>query len=234
MTTIQARLQIVRQRIEAACRQAHRAPGSVLLLAISKTISAASIRDAHSAGLRSFGENYVQEGVEKITKLADLELDWHFTGPLQSNKTRQVAAHFGWVHAVDRLKIAHRLSEARDLQMPELNVCIQVNLSGESTKSGVRADDVDPLARAVSVLPRLRLRGLMTIPEPTDDFGQQRARFAELRRLLETLNTDGLGLDTLSMGMSSDLEAAILEGATIVRVGTAIFGSRNSADRATQ
>lgn len=234
MTTIQARLQNVRQRIEVVCRQAHRAPESVLLLAISKTISAASISDAHSAGLRSFGENYVQEGVEKITKLADLELDWHFTGPLQSNKTRQVAGHFGWVHAVDRLKIAQRLSEARDLRMPELNICIQVNLSGESNKSGVRTDEVGPLARAVSILPHLKLRGLMTLPEPTEDFSQQRARFAELRRLLETLNTDGLGLDTLSMGMSSDLEAAILEGATIVRVGTAIFGSRNSADRATQ
>jgi len=234
MTTIQARLKSVRQRIESACRQAHRAPGSVLLLAISKTFSAASIRDAYSAGQRSFGENYVQEGVEKITKLADLDLDWHFTGPLQSNKTRQVAAHFDWVHAVDRLKIAQRLSQARDPQQMLLNVCIQVNLSGESTKSGVSTNQVRALARAVSALPHLRLRGLTTIPEPTDDVAVKRARFAELRRLLETLNTEGLELDTLSMGMSSDLEAAILEGATIVRVGTAIFGSREATDRATR
>lgn len=234
MTAIQARLQTVRQRIESACRQAHRAPASVLLLAISKTFSAASIRDAYSAGQRSFGENYVQEGVEKITELADLDLDWHFTGPLQSNKSRQVAARFAWVHAIDRLKIAQRLSDARSPHLPELNVCIQVNLSGEPTKRGAAAQEVDALARSVSVLPRLKLRGLTTIPEPCNDVARPRVRFAELRRLLETLNTEGLGLDTLSMGMSSDLEAAILEGATIVRVGTAIFGSRSAADRASQ
>lgn len=234
MTTIQARLDAVRQRIESACRQAHRAPASVLLLAISKTVSAPSIRDAYSAGQRSFGENYVQEGVEKITELSDLNLDWHFTGPLQSNKTRQVAGRFGWVHAVDRLKIARRLADARDPGLPDLNVCIQVNLSGESTKHGVSVGEVAALAYAVSALPRLKLRGLTTIPEPTDDPALVRRRFAQLRQLLETLNTDGLGLDTLSMGMSSDLEAAILEGATIVRVGTAIFGSRTAADRAMQ
>lgn len=234
MTTIRASLQIVRQRIEIACRQAHRDPGSVLLLAVSKTFSAASIRDAYSAGQRSFGENYVQEGVEKITELSDLDLDWHFTGPLQSNKTRQVATQFAWVHAIDRLKIAQRLSDARDPHQPALNVCIQVNLSGETTKSGVSPQEAGALAHGVAVLPCLRLRGLMTIPEPTEDSVLQRARFAELRELLEALNTDGLGLDTLSMGMSSDLEAAILEGATIVRIGTAIFGSRNSSDRATQ
>lgn len=234
MTTIQARLQTVRQRIESACREAHRAPESVLLVAISKTFSAASIRDAYSAGQRSFGENYVQEGVEKITKLADLDLDWHFTGPLQSNKTRPVAAQFAWVHAIDRLKVARRLSDTRGSYLPDLNVCIQVNLSGEPTKSGAAAQEVGALARSVSVLPRLKLRGLMTIPEPSNDPARQRACFAELRRLLETLNTEGLELDTLSMGMSSDLEAAILEGATIVRVGTAIFGSRTAADRATR
>ena len=192
------------------------------------------MRDAYSAGQRSFGENYVQEGVEKITKLADLDIDWHFTGPLQSNKTRPVARHFAWVHAVDRLKIAQRLSDARGPHLPLLNVCIQVNLSGEPTKSGILAEEAGSLARAVSVLPRLKLRGLTTIPEPTDDLALQRTRFAELRQLLETLNTEGLGLDTLSMGMSSDLEAAILEGATIVRVGTAIFGFRNAADGATR
>jgi len=234
MTTTQARLQTVRQRIDSACRQAHRAPGSVLLLAISKSFSAASVRDAYSAGQRSFGENYVQEGVEKVTELADLNLDWHFTGSLQSNKTRQVAAHFAWVHAVDRLKIAQRLSNARGSCLPVLNVCIQVNLSGEQTKSGVAARDVGALARAVSALPRLKLRGLTVIPEPAEDLALGQARFAELRRLLETLNTEGLGLDTLSMGMSSDLEAAILEGSTIVRVGTAIFGSRTAADGAAQ
>lgn len=198
-----------------------------------KTFSAASIRDAYSAGQRSFGENYVQEGVEKITELADLDLDWHFTGPLQSNKSRQVAARFAWVHAIDRLKIAQRLSDARGSHLPELNVCIQVN-GGEPTKSGAAAREVGALARSVSVLPRLKLRGLTTIPEPCNDVARPRVRFAELRRLLETLNTEGLGLDTLSMGMSSDLEAAILEGATIVRVGTAIFGSRSAADRASQ
>lgn len=234
MTTIQARLNAVRQRIESACRQAHRAPASVLLLAISKTVSAPSIRDAYFAGQHSFGENYVQEGVEKITELADLNLDWHFTGPLQSNKTRQVAARFDWVHAVDRLKIARRLADTRDPDLPDLNVCIQVNLSGESTKSGVSVGEVAALAHEVCALPRLKLRGLTTIPEPTDDPALLRQRFAQLRQLLETLNTDGLGLDTLSMGMSSDLEAAILEGATIVRVGTAIFGSRTAADRAMQ
>ena len=224
MTTIQARLDAVRQRIESACRQAHRAPASVLLLAISKTVSAPSIRDAYSAGQRSFGENYVQEGVEKITELSDLNLDWHFTGPLQSNKTRQVAGRFGWVHAVDRLKIARRLADARDPGLPDLNVCIQVNLSGESTKHGVSVGEVPALAYAVSALPRLKLRGLTTIPEPTDDPALVRRRFAQLRQLLETLNTDGLGLDTLSMGMSSDLEAGVLEGAAVVRGGPAVFG----------
>lgn len=234
MTTIQARLQSVRQRIEVACQQANRLPESVLLLAVSKSFSDTSIRDAYSAGQRSFGENYVQEGVEKITKLADLNLDWHFTGPVQSNKTRQVAAYFAWVHSIDRLRIAERLSEARAPNMPLLNVCIQVNLSRESTKSGVAIKEVGALARASATLPRLKLRGLTTIPEPTDDSALKRARFAELRSLLCTLNTEGLGLDTLSMGMSSDLEEAILEGATIVRVGTAIFGSRRKANGANQ
>lgn len=232
--TIEARLQTVRRRIEDACRQAQRARNSVLLVAISKSFSDADIRDAYSAGQRSFGENYVQEGVEKITKLAGLALDWHFTGPLQSNKTRQVAIHFAWVHSVDRLKVAQRLSDARDPSMPLLNVCIQVNLSGESTKSGAAVKEVGALAHAVAALPRVRLRGLMTIPETTGDLALRRRRFAELRSLLATLNTEGLGLDTLSMGMSSDLEAAILEGATIVRVGTAIFGFRGFAGRPLQ
>lgn len=226
MTTIQENLTAVRQRMETACRQAHRDPGSVLLLAISKTFSSADIRVAYSAGQRSFGENYVQEAVEKITELAALDLDWHFTGPLQSNKTRPVAAHFAWVHTLDRLKIAQRLSDARDAHLPPLNVCIQVNLSGEASKSGIAPDELAPLARAVARLPGLQLRGLMTIPEPSHDMSLLRSRFAELRRLRDALNTEGLGLDTLSMGMSSDLELAILEGATIVRVGSAIFGAR--------
>lgn len=234
MTKIQANLQSVRQRIDAACRQAHRSPASVLLLAISKTFPASSIQEAYSAGQRSFGENYVQEAVEKITELAGLGIDWHFTGPLQSNKTRLVASHFSWVHGVDRYKIAQRLSDARDAHLPPLNVCIQVNLSGEATKSGVASGELADLARAVAILPRLRLRGLMAIPEPTPDVALLRGRYAELRSLRDTLNTEGLGLDTLSMGMSSDLELAIEEGATIVRVGSAIFGARNSANGTTE
>lgn len=233
MTTIQSNLQTVLQRIDAACRQAHRPPASVLLLAISKTFPAPSIQEAYSAGQRSFGENYVQEAVEKITELADLDIDWHFTGPLQSNKTRIVASQFSWVHGVDRYKIAQRLSEARDAHRPPLNVCIQVNLSGEATKGGVDRNSVRDLAFAVAKLPRLRLRGLMTIPEPTPDAALLRRRYAELRSLRDTLNTDGLGLDTLSMGMSSDLELAIEEGATIVRVGSAIFGVRNPVNGTT-
>jgi len=234
MTTIQANLQSVWRRIDAACRQAHRSPGSVLLLAVSKTFPASSIQEAYFAGQRSFGENYVQEAVEKITELSCLDIDWHFTGPLQSNKTRLVASHFSWVHGVDRYKIAQRLSEARDAHLPPLNVCIQVNLSGEVTKSGIAPGEVADLARAVATLPRLRLRGLMAIPEPTPDAVLLRRRYAELRSLHDTLNTDGLGLDTLSMGMSSDLELAIEEGATIVRVGSAIFGSRNPANGTTE
>ncbi len=233
MTTIQANLQTVMQRIDAACRQARRPPASVLLLAISKTFPTLSIQEAYFAGQRSFGENYVQEAVEKITELAGLDIDWHFTGPLQSNKTRLVASHFNWVHGIDRYKIAQRLSEARDAHLPPLNVCIQVNLSGEATKGGADRNSVSDLAHAVAMLPRLRLRGLMTIPEPTPDAALLRRRYAELRSLRDALNTDGLGLDTLSMGMSSDLELAIEEGATIVRVGSAIFGARNPANGTT-
>jgi PLP dependent protein len=225
-SAIPARLQAVNQRIAAACLEVGRRPESVLLLAVSKTFPVTSIRDAVAAGQRSFGENYVQEGVEKVTALSSLELDWHFIGPLQSNKTRAVAEHFSWVHAVDRLKIAQRLSAARPSLLPPLNVCLQVNVSGESSKSGVTPDEVADLARATTVLPGLRLRGLMAIPEPTDNVALLRSRFAGLRALLQQLNTEGLGLDTLSMGMSQDLESAIYEGATIVRVGTAIFGAR--------
>ncbi len=196
------------------------------LLAVSKTWPADSVREAAAAGQRAFGENYVQEGVAKVEALAGLGLEWHFIGPLQSNKTRLVANSFAWVHSIDRLKIAERLSEQRDVHLPPLEVCIQVNVSGEASKSGVAPDDLPELARAVAALPRLRLRGLMAIPEPTSDVALQRARFASLRQLRDQLNAGGLQLDTLSMGMSDDLEAAIAEGSTMVRVGTAIFGGR--------
>lgn len=213
-------------RIAGAAVAAGRDPAGVRLLAVSKTWPAESVREAAAAGQRAFGENYVQEGVAKVEALADLGLEWHFIGPLQSNKTRLVANRFAWVHSIDRLKIAERLAEQRDVHLPPLDVCIQVNVSGEASKSGVAPADLPELARAVASLPRLRLRGLMAIPEPTPDVALQRARFACLRMLRDELNAAGLGLDTLSMGMSDDLEAAIAEGSTMVRVGTAIFGSR--------
>ncbi len=196
------------------------------LLAVSKTWPAESVREAAAAGQRAFGESYVQEAIDKLDTLAGLGLEWHFIGPLQSNKTRPVANAFSWVHSVDRLRIAQRLSEQRDVHLPPLQVCIQVNVSGEASKSGVTPDALPELARAVAALPRLQLRGLMTIPEATSDVAVQRARFATLRQLKDGLVASGLSLDTLSMGMSDDLDAAIAEGATIVRVGTAIFGSR--------
>ncbi len=227
MTLISASLQAVTRRIRLAAGAAGRDPAEVKLLAVSKTWPAAFVREAAVAGQRAFGENYVQEGVEKIGALRDLGLEWHFIGPLQGNKTRPVAEHFDWVHSIDRLKIAARLSEQRGDGQPPLNVCIQVNVSGEESKSGVEPAGAADLARAVAALPRLRLRGLMAIPEPTDDVSVQRARFARLRLLRDELAaTAGLTLDTLSMGMSHDLEAAIAEGATLVRVGTAIFGAR--------
>lgn len=229
MTTISANLQAVRARIAAAAELAGRAVGEVLVLAASKTFPAERIREAVAAGQRAFGENYVQEGLAKIGALDDLALEWHFIGPLQSNKTRPVAEHFDWVHGIERLKIAERLSAARGAGRPPLQVCIQVNVSGEASKSGVSPADTAPLAHAVAGLPNLRLRGLMAIPEPTDDLALARRRFAMLRELRDGLNRGGLSLDTLSMGMSDDLEAAILEGATIVRIGTAIFGERHYA-----
>jgi len=222
-------LQAVRARIAAAARSAGREPGEIALLAVSKTFSAAEVRAAHAAGQGEFGENYVQEAVEKITALSDLPLVWHFIGPIQSNKTRAVAERFDWVHSLARAKIAQRLAEARPAAREPLAVCLQVNVSGESSKSGVAPDEVRPLAEAVRALPRLRLRGLMAVPEPSDDVALQRRRFRGLRLLLEQLNAEGFGLDTLSMGMSQDLEAAVMEGATIVRIGTAIFGERKYA-----
>lgn len=216
----------VRAQIQAACQAAGRAPGSVRLLAVSKTWGADAVRQAHAAGQTAFGENYIQEAVEKITALHDLPLEWHCIGPIQSNKTRLVAEHFDWVHSVDRLKIAQRLSEQRPAHLPPLQVCIQVNVDRGENKSGVSPQDLPALAQAVAALPRLQLRGLMTIPEPAESAAQMRAVHAQARTLLEALRQQGLALDTLSMGMSADMEAAIAEGSTMVRVGTAIFGQR--------
>jgi pyridoxal phosphate enzyme (YggS family) len=226
MSTIESNLQVVRTRIAAAARAAGREPDDIALLAVSKTFAAGEVRAAHAAGQREFGENYVQEGLEKIAALSVLPLIWHFIGPIQSNKTRAIAAHFNWVHSLAREKIAQRLAQARPQALGPLDVCLQVNVSGEASKSGVAPEEVRPLAEAVRSLPRLRLRGLMAVPEPSDDIELQHRRFRGLRLLLEQLNAAGFGLDTLSMGMSQDLEAAIMEGATIVRVGTAIFGER--------
>ena len=228
MSVIAANLQAVRQGIAAAAQQAGRQPADVALLAVSKTVSPDRIRAAYAAGQREFGENYVQEGIDKIAALADLRdrLQWHFIGPLQSNKTRPVAEHFDWVHTIDRLKIAERLSAQRPAGMPALQVCIQVNISGEASKSGVAPAEVSALAHVVAALPNLRLRGLMAIPGPEHDSAAQRRPFAAMRAMLQALRADGLALDTLSMGMSGDMEAAIAEGATLVRIGTAIFGAR--------
>ncbi|MBN3726098.1 YggS family pyridoxal phosphate-dependent enzyme [Burkholderia sp. Ac-20379] len=229
MSDLAASLATVHRRIDDAARSAGRAPGDVALLAVSKTFPADAVRDAHAAGQRAFGENYVQESLDKIAALAELRdtLEWHFIGPLQSNKTRPVAEQFDWVHSVDRLKIAQRLAEQRPAHLPPLNVCVQVNVSGEASKSGVAPAEAGALARAIAAMPTLRLRGLMAIPEPAGDLDAQRAPHRLLRELFDTLNAGGLALDTLSMGMSADLEAAVLEGATLVRVGTAIFGARD-------
>lgn len=226
MAPIASNLQAIRARIERAAHAAGRQAGAIELVAVSKTFPAGSIEQAHAAGQRAFGENFAQEAVAKITKLGHLPLLWHFLGPIQSNKTGPIAAHFQWVHSVEREKIALRLNAARAEGLPPLNVCIQVNVSDEATKSGVRPADTARLADAIARLPRLRLRGLMAIPEPTSDTALQRRRFALLRELRDQLATRGHALDTLSMGMSDDLEAAIAEGATMVRIGTAIFGSR--------
>lgn len=228
MTTITSNVQATQVRLNQACFTAGRHPETVHLLAVSKLHPAEAVRQAHAAGLCAFGENYVQEGLDKIAVLADLRhvLAWHLIGPLQSNKTRAVAEAFDWVHSIDRLKTAQRLSEQRPDHMPPLNVCLQVNISGEDSKSGAAPAEVPALARAVAALPRLRLRGLMSIPEPERDLEAQRRPHRALRELFDQLNAEGLGLDTLSMGMSADLEAAILEGATLVRIGTAIFGAR--------
>jgi pyridoxal phosphate enzyme (YggS family) len=228
MATILSNIQQVRARIARACDAAQRPVQSVTLLCVSKTFGGEAVRDADAAGERCFGENYVQEALDKMAALADLRerTEWHLIGPLQSNKTRVVAEHFDWVHTVDRLKIAQRLAEQRPPTLPPLQLCLQVNISGEASKSGLAPAEVPAVAQAVAALPQVRLRGLMAIPEPADDLEAQRRPHRALRELLESLRADGLALDTLSMGMSADLEAAILEGATIVRVGSAIFGAR--------
>ena len=228
MVTIASNLQAVRARIERAAQTAGRHADAIELVAVSKTFPATSVQQAHAAGQRAFGENYAQEAVGKITELAYLSPSpiWHFIGPIQSNKTSLIATHFQWVHGVEREKIAQRLNAARSPGLPPLDVCIQVNVSGEVAKSGVQPGDEVQLADAIARLPRLRLRGLMAIPEPTIDMALQRRRFALLRELKDQLAARGHALDTLSIGMSDDLEAAIAEGATIVRVGTAIFGQR--------
>ena len=224
MSTIAGNIALVEARIRAAALAVQRDVTSSHLLAVSKTKPAAALREAYAAGVRDFGENYLQEARAKQLELADLPLSWHFIGPIQSNKTRDIAEHFAWVHSVDRLKIAQRLSEQRPAELPPLNICIQVNVSGEASKSGCTPADLPALANAISALPRLKLRGLMAIPEPTEDRAEQDAAFATVRQLQESLN---LGLDTLSMGMSHDLESAIAQGATWVRIGTALFGARD-------
>jgi hypothetical protein len=226
MATIKDNLQQVHARIRDACAAAQRPVQSVTLMAVSKTFDAQAVREAFDAGQRAFGENYVQEALAKIERLSDLQIEWHLIGPLQSNKTRVVAEAFDWVHSVDRLKIAQRLSEQRPPQLSPLSLCLQVNISGEASKSGLAPAEVAEVARAVAALPRVRLRGLMAIPEPAGDFAAQRVPHRALRELFDALRREGLALDTLSMGMSADLEAAIAEGATLVRVGTAIFGAR--------
>lgn len=223
------RLNDVRQQIADAERRFHRRPGSVHLVAVSKTQPVEAVRALAALGQRAFGENYVQEALGKIADAGGLGLEWHFIGAVQSNKCRDVARHFDWVHSIGRRKIAMRLSEQRSSDLPPLNVCLQVNLQGESTKAGVAVHELAALAETVAEQPRLRLRGLMAIPAPQPDFDAQRNVFAQMRQALEGLNARGLSLDTLSMGMSADMDAAIAEGATLVRIGTALFGPRAKA-----
>lgn len=229
MSPIAANLQAVLRRIEAATAAAGRAPGCVRLLAVSKTWPAECVAEAFAAGQRAFGENQEQEAVRKIVALSQLAIEWHFIGPIQSNKTRPIAERFAWVHSVDREKIARRLSEQRPADAAPLMVCVQVNVSGEASKSGVAPADALALAKEVRALPNIELRGLMTIPAPSEDPAIQRRQFRRVRELADDIRAQGITLDTLSMGMSDDLETAILEGATLVRVGTAIFGHRQSS-----
>jgi pyridoxal phosphate enzyme (YggS family) len=235
MGAIAKAMQDVRQRIAAAAAAAQRTPDSVRLLAVSKTFPAAAVIEAYRTGQTAFGESYVQEAVEKIAEVHALlgaadALEWHFIGPIQSNKTRPIAERFDWVHSVDRLKIAERLAAARPTGRPPLNICLQVNIGGEVSKGGAAPNEAIALAREIAALPGLRLRGLMAIPRPTTDIAEQRAQFRQLRELFDQAKSQGLDVDTLSMGMSDDLEAAIMEGATLVRVGSAIFGARKKKE----
>jgi hypothetical protein len=233
MSTIAHKLQAVELTIQAACAAANRPREAVQLLAVSKTFGVDAVLEAITSGQNCFGENYLQEALDKIAGVAavlpESAVEWHFIGPIQSNKTRPLATHFNWVHTIERLKIAQRLSEQRPDGLPSLNVCLQVNISGEASKSGVAPGDLPALAREVASLSHIKLRGLMAIPEPETDVSKQRAAFAQVRALFDQLNHDGFALDTLSMGMSADMGAAIAEGATIVRVGSAIFGARDYA-----
>jgi pyridoxal phosphate enzyme (YggS family) len=228
MTTIAEKLQRVHQRIARACAGAQRPVTEVTLLAVSKTFGPEAVREAYSAGQKAFGENYIQEAVEKIGLLSALDLEWHCIGPVQANKTRLVARHFDWVHTVDRLKIAQRLSDQRPEELPPLQVCIQVNIDGGAAKAGVAPEDALALAREVAHLPRIALRGLMTIPEPSPDVERQKAVHLKAKALFDEIRAAGVAVDTLSMGMTADLEAAVAAGSTMVRVGTAIFGSRGA------
>lgn len=231
MSPIPEKLQAVRAAIAQAAVSASRNPEDVRLLAVSKTFGAQEVLAAAGAGQIAFGENYLQEAIDKMAEVHILSpktmFEWHFIGPIQSNKTRPIAGHFDWVHTVERVKIAQRLSEQRPAGLPDLNICLQVNISGEASKSGCAPEELLALAQAVAALPHLKLRGLMAIPEPSDDPVQQRAPFAQMRQLFDSLRAQGFALDTLSMGMSSDMRVAIAEGATMVRVGSAIFGHRH-------
>ncbi len=225
MTTISKRLQDILTTIEAI-KTERQAPQNVSLLAVSKAHPSQAIREAYAAGQRLFGENYVQEAIQKQEKLTELAIEWHFIGPIQSNKTQLIAQHFSWVHSIDRLKIAQRLNDARPAELPPLQICIQVNISQETTKGGVTPDELTQLATDIQALPRLTLRGLMAIPAPTTDLTQQRAQFKQVRQCYDAMRAQGFALDTLSMGMSDDFPVAIEQGATIVRIGSALFGSR--------
>ena len=235
MSTISDHLQEIRQRIQSAARTAERNPSTVHLLAVSKTQPTNAILEAADAGQKAFGENYEQEAVSKILAIRasrpDLKLEWHFIGPIQSNKTRSIAEHFDWVHSVDREKIARRLSDQRPAALAPLNICLQVNISGEASKSGIHPENLLGMAKTVSAMPRLKLRGLMAIPEPESSPDRQREPFKAMKVLFNQLRKAGYDVDTLSMGMSDDMDAAIEEGATTVRIGTAIFGKRNYSSR---
>ncbi len=227
MSGFPQRLAAVRGRIEAAARAANRDPGAISIIGVTKRQPAAAVTEALAGGLADFGENFVQEALDKMAEVGDPRACWHFIGGIQSNKTRLIAENFAWVHSVDRLKIARRLSGQRPESLPPLNLCLQVHLGGEETKSGAAPEDIESLAAAVAELPRLALRGLMAVPPPETDPARQRAWFAMLRQLLEKVRSAGIDADVLSMGMSADLEAAVAEGATHVRIGTALFGPRS-------